>query len=73
MEIIKKEAHMKNSILNNITKIMVYFFTPEDSATPIWHGSSSYNIESDIHGIGATKALFWVMNSVLLTYLISLL
>ncbi len=63
---------MKN-ILNNIIKIITYFFTPEDSATPIWHGSSSYNIEYDIKGIGATKALFWVLNSVMLIFLLSLL
>lgn len=62
-----------NAVLNKTLKIIVYFFTPEDSATPIWHGSSSYNIEYDIHGIGATKALFWVLNSVLLVYLLSLL
>ena len=64
---------MTNSILNKIIRVFTYFFTPEDSATPIWHGSSSYNIEYDIKGIGATKALFWVINSVLLIYLISLL
>ena len=63
---------MTNYKLQNIIKIVAYFFTPEDSATPIWHGSSSYNIESDIQGIGATKALFWVMNSVLFLFLISL-
>ena len=62
-----------DAILNKTLKIIAYFFTPEDSATPIWHGSSSYNIEHDIHGIGATKALFWVLNSVLLVYLLSLL
>ncbi|MCK5311529.1 MAG: hypothetical protein KAJ62_05440 [Desulfobacteraceae bacterium] len=64
---------MTNSILNNIIMIFTYFFTPEDSATPIWHGSSSYNIEYDIKGIGATKALFWVGISMLFVYLISLL
>jgi hypothetical protein len=64
---------MINSKLNKLLKIAVYFFTPEDSATPIWHGSSSYNIEFDYKGIGATKALFWVANSVLFVYLISLL
>jgi hypothetical protein len=64
---------MTKFTLKNIIRIIAYFFTPEDSATPIWHGSSSYNIESDIHGIGGTKALFWVINSVLLIYLISLI
>jgi hypothetical protein len=59
--------------LNNLLTIVAYFFTPEDSATPIWHGSSSYNIEVDYKGIGATKALFWVANSVLFVYLLSLL
>ncbi len=63
---------MENSILNNIKKVVTYLFTPEDSATPIWHGSSSYNIEYDFKGIGATKALFWVLNSVLFIFLLSL-
>ena len=64
---------MKNSIIKNIIKIVTYFFTPEDSATPIWHGSSSYNLEYDLPGIGAAKALFWTMNSVILILLLSLL
>ncbi len=63
---------MTKFTLKNIMTIIAYFFTPEDSATPIWHGSISYNIESDLHGIGATKALFWIMNSILLICLISL-
>ncbi|MCD4742008.1 MAG: hypothetical protein K8R67_05955 [Desulfobacteraceae bacterium] len=62
---------MKNSIINNIIKIVAYFFTPEDTATPIWHGSSSYNIEYDMPGVGAAKALFWTMNSVILILLFS--
>jgi hypothetical protein len=59
--------------INTITRIMVYFFTPEDSATPIQNSTISFNIEHDMIGIGSAKALFWVMNSMILMVLISLL
>lgn len=60
-------------IINKIFKVLVYFFTPEDSATPIQRGNISFTIEQDMIGIGSAKALFWVMNSVILMYFISLL
>lgn len=56
-----------------IFQVIVYFFTPEDSATPIKTGTISFNIEYDMIGIGTAKTLFWVMNSMILVYLISLL
>ena len=59
--------------LYNIIRVIVYFFTPEDSATPIQSGTISFRIEHDTIGIGSAKALFWVMNSMILMYLISLL
>lgn len=58
---------------NKLIRVFVYFFTPEDSATPIQSGTISFNIEYDMIGIGSAKALFWVMNSMILMYLISLL
>ncbi len=61
------------ALLNKIMKVIVYFFTPEDSSTPIHNVTISFNIESDMVGIGSAKALFWVMNSMIFVYLISLL
>jgi hypothetical protein len=58
---------------SSIMEIIIYFFTPEDSATPIHNPTISFNIESDMVGIGSAKALFWVMNSMIFVYLISLL
>jgi hypothetical protein len=60
------------ALLSKITKIIIYFFTPEDSATPIHNGIISFNIESDMVGIGSAKALFWVMNTMIFMYLVSL-
>ncbi|MBU1341961.1 MAG: hypothetical protein KKE44_17350 [Proteobacteria bacterium] len=59
--------------LNKIMEVLGYFFTPEDSATPIHRGLISFDIKSDRIGLGSAKALFWVMNSMLLMYLITLL
>ncbi len=54
-----------NDYINKITQVIVYFFTPEDSATPIQNSTISFNIEHDMIGIGSAKALFWVMNSII--------
>ncbi|MBU8848868.1 MAG: hypothetical protein KOO65_11760 [Desulfobacterales bacterium] len=61
------------AFLKKITNVIIYFFTPEDSSTPIHNVTISFNIESDMVGIGSAKALFWVMNSIIFVYLISLL
>jgi hypothetical protein len=61
------------ALIKKIGTIIIYFFTPEDSATPIRTGYLSFNIESDVIGIGSVKALFWVMNTMIFMYLISLL
>ncbi|RLC23515.1 MAG: hypothetical protein DRH93_07105 [Deltaproteobacteria bacterium] len=59
--------------LNKTKDMIIYFFTPEDSATPIQRGIISFDLHSDRMGIGSAKALFWVMNSMIFTFLISLL
>ncbi|MBC2705045.1 hypothetical protein [Desulfobacula sp.] len=61
------------ALLKKIMGVIIYFFTPEDSATPIHNGIISFKIESDMVGIGSAKALFWVMNSMIFVYLISFL
>jgi len=61
------------ALLNKITEVIIYFFTPEDSSTPFHNVTISFNIESDMVGIGSAKALFWVMNSMIFVCLLSLL
>lgn len=67
-----EDQDMKN-LFRTITTVVIYFFTPEDSATPIHNPTISFNIESDMVGIGSAKALFWVMNSIIFVHLLSLL
>ncbi len=59
--------------MNKIMEVIIYFFTPEDSATPIQRGIISFNIEHDSIGIGSAKALFWVMNAMVFMMFISML
>ena len=54
-------------------RVLIYFFTPEDSATPIQRDAISLNIEHDMVGIGSAKALFWVMNTIIFMMFISML
>ncbi len=61
------------TLFSKIAEVLIYFFTPEDSSTPIHTGIISFNIETDAFGIGTAKALFWVMNSMIFMYLITLL
>ncbi len=67
------EIHIMKTYMSKIMKIIVYFFTPEDSATPIHSNSLSFHIEQDAIGIGSAKALFWVMNAMILMMIISIL
>lgn len=60
-------------LFGKIPEVIRYFFTPEDSSTPFHNVTISFNIESDMVGIGSAKALFWVMNSVIFVHMISLL
>jgi hypothetical protein len=61
------------TLFSKIVEVMIYFFTPEDSSTPIHRSIISFSIESDSLGIGSAKALFWVMNSMIFMYFITLL
>ena len=63
---------MKTS-LKKIMEVIIYFFTPEDSTAPVHKPSISFNIEPGMVGLGSAKALFWLMNSMVFMYLISLL
>jgi len=63
---------MKTS-LKKIMEVIIYFFTPEDSTAPVHNPGISFNIEPGMVGLGSAKALFWLMNSMVFMYLISLL
>ncbi len=62
-----------SALLIKTLAVITYFFTPEDSSTPIQSGTISFDIKPEKIGLGSAKALFWVMNSVLFLMLISLL
>ncbi len=63
---------MKSSF-NKIMDVIIYFFTPEDSTAPIHKPVISFNVKSDMVGLGSVKALFWLLNSMIFVYLISML
>jgi len=60
-------------ILNKIFHVMVYFFTPEDSEKQVNHGFISFNIDATSLNLGAAKAIFWLINAIVLFYLLTLL
>jgi hypothetical protein len=62
-----------NTQFNKTVNVIKYFFSPEDSATPIQNGLIYFEIEPNRIGIGSAKALFWVMNCMIFMYLLSLL
>ena len=59
------------SLMKKIVEIIRYFFTPEDSATPIQRSVFSFSIEAGRIGIGSAKALFWVASPMMISFLIS--
>jgi len=63
---------MKTSF-KKFMRVIIYFFTPEDSTVPVHKPSISFNIEPGMLSLGSAKALFWFMNSMIFMYLISLL
>jgi len=60
-------------IFKKIWDVLVYFFTPEDSERQIAHGFISFNIDADSLNLGAAKAIFWLVNAIVLFYLLTLL
>ncbi len=63
---------MKTS-LKKIMEIIIYFFTPEDSTAPVNKPGISFSIKPGMVGLGSAKAVFWLINSMIFMYLISLL
>ncbi len=60
-------------IFKKIWAILIYFFTPEDSERQIDQGFISFNIDADSLNLGSVKAIFWLVNAIVLFYLLTLL
>ena len=56
---------MQNN-MKKLIKTLIYFFSPEDSSAPFRTGTLSFGIEPEAVGMGSVKALFWLMNLILL-------
>ncbi|MCG8684966.1 MAG: hypothetical protein MI892_08840 [Desulfobacterales bacterium] len=50
-----------------------YFFTPEDSTAAAGQGNISFDISSTNLNLGSVKALFWVLSTMGVFYLITLI
>lgn len=61
---------MKN-LLQKITRVVIYFFTPEDSGQLVRHGSLSFGIEAVTLNLGLIKTVFWLIMALVLPYLFS--
>ncbi|MEH0018401.1 MAG: hypothetical protein V6Z89_02050 [Desulfobacter sp.] len=54
-------------------RIMAYFFTPEDSTVMTGQGNISFGISAGDFNMGSLKALFWVLVTMGVFYLITLI
>lgn len=52
---------------------MAYFFTPEDSTVMTGQGNISFGISAGDFNMGSLKALFWVLVTMGVFYLITLI
>ncbi len=60
-------------LMNTIRQMMVFFFTPEDSTLIAGQGNITFDISSKSLNMGSAKALFWVLSTMGLFYLITLI
>ena len=58
-------------LLCKITRMVIYFLTPEDSGYLVHHGSLSFSIDADTLSLGSIKAVFWLVMALMLPYLFS--
>ncbi|MDD9301644.1 MAG: hypothetical protein HUK40_04565 [Desulfobacter sp.] len=56
-----------------VYRTMVYFFTPEDSTATAGQGNLSIDIKPGDLNMGSLKALFWVLGTMGMFYLVTLL
>lgn len=59
-------------LINQITRVLVYFMTPEDS-TNTGHSIISFGVPSNLNRLGVLKTMFWFFNVLIVLYLITLL
>ena len=62
-----------NKPMNTIRQMMVFFFTPEDSTAMAGQGNITFELSRKNLNMGSAKALFWVLGTMGLFYLITLL
>jgi len=60
-------------LMKKFNRMMVYFFTPEDSSAMAGQRNLSFDLSLPDLGIGSVKALFWIMGGAGIMYLISLI
>ncbi|MBU0969850.1 MAG: hypothetical protein KKC20_04345 [Proteobacteria bacterium] len=58
---------------NKIFHVLVYFFTPEDSERQISNGDIRFHIDCNSLDLGAAKAIFWLIATIVVFYLLTLL
>ncbi len=54
-------------------QMMVFFFTPEDSTAVAGQGNITFELNRKNLNLGSAKALFWVLGTMGLFYLITLI
>ncbi len=59
--------------MNTIRQMMVFFFTPEDSTIMAGEGNTIFDISGKTLNMGSAKALFWILGTMGLFYLITLI
>ena len=60
-------------LITAIREMMVFFFTPEDSTAMAGQGNITFDISTKDLNLGSAKALFWVLGTMGLFYLITLI
>ncbi len=58
-------------IMNQLFEVVVYFFTPEDSTAKAGPGNISINMGGSSLDMGSLKAIFWVVGTMGLFYLMT--
>lgn len=60
-------------ILKKIIPVLIYFFTPEDSERQVSQGFIAFHVDGDSLNLGAAKAIFWLVITIVFFYLLTLL
>ncbi len=63
---------MKQTMIK-LTRLIIYFFTPEDSTGPVKYGFLSADIQGISMGPETAKALFWMITAFILFFVLAML